>query len=44
MHGEMPAQMQSDIVTHVATLTSIPERVRVAAYLVLSSSFYKVEH
>jgi uncharacterized protein (DUF1800 family) len=44
MHGEMPAQMQSDIVTHVATLTSIPERVRVAAYLVLSSSFYKVGH
>jgi uncharacterized protein (DUF1800 family) len=44
MHGQMPAQMQTDIVTHVATLTNIPERVRVATYLVLTSSFYKVEH
>jgi uncharacterized protein (DUF1800 family) len=44
MHGQMPAQMQSDIVTHVATLTNIPERVRVATYLVITSSFYKVEH
>jgi hypothetical protein len=44
MHGQMPAQMQSDIVNHVATLTNIPERVRVATYLVITSSFYKVEH
>jgi uncharacterized protein (DUF1800 family) len=44
MHGQMPAQMQSDIVSHVATLTNIPERVRVATYLVITSSFYKVEH
>jgi uncharacterized protein (DUF1800 family) len=44
MHGQMPAQMQSDIVGHVATLTNIPERVRVATYLVITSSFYKVEH
>ena len=44
MHGQMPAQMQTDIVNHVATLTSIPERVRVATYLVITSSFYKVEH
>jgi uncharacterized protein (DUF1800 family) len=44
MHGQMPAQMQSIIVAHVATLTNIPERVRVATYLVLTSSFYKVEH
>jgi uncharacterized protein (DUF1800 family) len=44
MHGQMPAQMQSDIVAHVATLTNIPERVRVATYLVVTSSFYKVEH
>ncbi len=44
MHGQMPAQMQSAIVSHVATLTNIPERVRVATYLVITSSFYKVEH
>ena len=44
MHGEMPAQMQTDIVNHVATLTNIPERVRVATYLVITSSFYKIEH
>ena len=44
-HGQMPAQMQSTIATHVATLTNIPaERVRVATYLVISSSFYKVVH
>lgn len=44
MHGEMPAQMQTDIVGHVSTLTNIPERVRVATYLVITSSFYKVLH
>jgi uncharacterized protein (DUF1800 family) len=44
MHGQMPAQMQTDIVSHVATLTNIPERVRVATYLVITSSYYKVEH
>ena len=44
MHGQMPAQMQTDIVNHVATLSNIPERVRVATYLVITSSPYKVEH
>ena len=44
MHGQMPAQMQTDIVNQVATLTNIPERVRVATYLVITSSFYKIEH
>jgi uncharacterized protein (DUF1800 family) len=44
MHGQMPAAMQTDIVNHVATLTNIPERVRVATYLVITSSLYKVEH
>jgi uncharacterized protein (DUF1800 family) len=44
MHGQMPAQMQTDIVNHVSTLTNIAERVRVATYLVITSSFYKVEH
>jgi len=44
MHGQMPAQMQADIVNHVATLTNIAERVRVATYLVITSSHYKVQH
>jgi hypothetical protein len=44
MHGQMPAQVQTDIVNHVATLTNIPERVRVATYLVITSSLYKIEH
>jgi uncharacterized protein (DUF1800 family) len=44
MHGQMPAQMQTDIVNHVATLTNIAQRVRVATYLVLTSSFYKIQH
>jgi uncharacterized protein (DUF1800 family) len=44
MHGQMPAQMQTDIVNHVSTLTNIQQRVRVATYLTLTSSFYKVEH
>lgn len=44
MHGQMPAQMQSAIVSHVATLTNVAERVRVATYLVITSSQYKVLH
>jgi uncharacterized protein (DUF1800 family) len=44
MHGQIPAQMQTDIVNHVATIANIPERVRVATYLVITSSLYKIEH
>ncbi len=45
MHGQMPAQMQSSIVSHVATILNNPaQRVRVATYLVITSSHYKVEH
>lgn len=44
MHGQMPAAMRTPIVTHVATLTNIPQRVRVATYLVISASQYKIEH
>jgi Protein of unknown function (DUF1800) len=44
MHGQMPAQMRSAIVNHVATLTDPAQRVRVATYLVITSSFYKIEH
>ena len=44
MHGQMPAAMLTSIVNHVATLSNIPERVRVATYLVITSSQYKVMH
>jgi len=44
MDGQMPATMQTDIVNHITTLTDPAERVRVATYLVITSSFYKVEH
>jgi uncharacterized protein (DUF1800 family) len=44
MHGQMPTEMRTAIVNHVATLADPAERVRVATYLVISSSLYKVEH
>ena len=44
MHGQMPTQMRTAIVNHVATLTDPAQRVRVATYLVITSSFYKIEH
>jgi hypothetical protein len=44
LHGEIPSTMRAEIINHVATLTNIPERVRVATYLVITSSLYKVEH
>jgi uncharacterized protein (DUF1800 family) len=44
MHGQMPAQMRTDIVNHIATLTDPAQRVRVATYLVITSSFYKIEN
>jgi uncharacterized protein (DUF1800 family) len=44
MHGQMPTEMQTDIVNQVSTLTNIPERVRVATYLTITSSLYKIEH
>jgi uncharacterized protein (DUF1800 family) len=44
MHGQMPAQMRAAIVNHVATLTNVAQRVRVATYLVITSSQYKIEN
>jgi uncharacterized protein (DUF1800 family) len=45
MHGQMPAQVSAPIIAHVATILNNPaQRVRVATYLVITSSFYKVEH
>ena len=45
LHGQMPTQMSRPIIAHVATIVNNPaERVRVAAYLVITSSEYKIEH
>jgi uncharacterized protein (DUF1800 family) len=44
MHGQIPANMRAAIVNHIATLTDIGQRVRVATYLVITSSQYKVQH
>ena len=44
MHGQMPAQMKTAIVNHIVTLTDPTARVRVATYLVITSSLYKIEH
>ena len=44
MHGQMPVNMRTAIVNHISTLTDPGERVRVATYLVITSSQYKIEH
>lgn len=44
MHGQMPTNMRTAIVNHITTLTDPAERVRVATYLVITSSQYKIEH
>ncbi len=44
MHGQMPANMRTAIVNHITTLTDMGQRVRVATYLVITSSQYKVMH
>jgi uncharacterized protein (DUF1800 family) len=44
MHDQMPSDMQSGIATHVAQTADIGQRVRVATWLVISSTFYKIEH
>jgi hypothetical protein len=43
MHGQMPADMRSQILTTISTLGTA-QQVRVATYLVISSSQYKVMH
>ena len=44
MHSQMPANMQTAIVNAITPLTSNAERVRVAVYLIITSSQYKVIH
>ena len=44
LHGQMPAEMRTAIVNHITTLTDPAQRVRVATYLVITSSQYKILH
>ena len=44
MHGQMSSQMRTAIVNHITTLTDPAQRVRVATYLVITSSQYKILH
>lgn len=44
MHGQMPADMRGVIINTVSGLTDYGQRVRVATYLILTSSQYKVMH
>ncbi len=44
MHSQMPANMQSVIVNAITPLTSNAQRVRIALYLVITSSQYKIMH
>jgi uncharacterized protein (DUF1800 family) len=44
MHGQMSSQMRTAIVNHISIFTDPAQRVRVAAYLVITSSQYKILH
>jgi hypothetical protein len=44
MHGEMPASMRTIILNAITPLTNIAQRVRIAVYLIVTSSQYKVIH
>jgi uncharacterized protein (DUF1800 family) len=44
LHGQMPTEMRAAIVDHISTLKDMGQRARVATYLVVTSSQYKIEH
>jgi uncharacterized protein (DUF1800 family) len=44
MHAQMPTNMRTNIINAITPLTSNAQRVRVAIYLVVTSSQYKVIH
>lgn len=44
LHGQMSSSMRTAIVNQISGLTDPAERVRVATYLVITSSQYKIEH
>ena len=44
MHSQMPANMRTVIINAISPLTSNAQRVRVALYLIVTSSQYKIIH
>jgi uncharacterized protein (DUF1800 family) len=44
MHGQMSSQMRTAIINHITPLTDPAQRVRVATYLIITSSQYKILH
>jgi len=44
MHSQMPASMRTNIINAITPLTNNAQRARVAIYLVITSSQYKVIH
>ncbi len=44
LHSQMSSDMRSAIVNNITPLTDMGERVRVATYLVVTSTQYKIEH
>ena len=44
MHSHMPTSMQTTIINTITPLTNNAQRVRIAVYLVITSSQYKVIH
>ena len=45
MHSQMPANMRSTIISAITPITgNNAQRVRVATYLIITSSQYKVIH
>ena len=44
MHGQMPSNMRTTIINEITPFTDPSQRVRVAAYLILTSSQYKIIH
>jgi hypothetical protein len=44
MHSQMPASMRTTLINAITPLTNNAQRVRVAIYLVITSSQYKIIH
>jgi len=44
MHSQMPTNMSTEIINTITPLTSNAQRVRIALYLIITSSQYKVIH
>jgi uncharacterized protein (DUF1800 family) len=44
MHSQMPVAMQTEVINAITPLSSNAQRVRVAIYLIITSSQYKIIH